>query len=66
MEDIEEFRRNTFRDNRNAFLDETDWMVVKAIESGTTIEDKWKTYRQALRDMDFSNIDNIVYPTKPE
>jgi len=26
----------------------------------------WKTYRQSLRDMDFSDPDNLTWPTKPE
>ena len=64
--DHELFRISTFRTKRNSFLGETDWMVTKAIESGTTIESKWKTYRQKLRDMDFSDVDNIVYPIVPE
>ena len=64
--DHELFRISTFRTKRNSFLGETDWMVVKAVEAGTTIESKWKTYRQELRDMDFSDVDNIVYPTQPD
>ena len=27
---------------------------------------EWKTYRQALRDMNFSDPNNITWPTKPE
>ena len=27
---------------------------------------EWKTYRQSLRDVDFSDSDNITWPTKPE
>ena len=26
---------------------------------------EWKAYRKALRDMDFSDPDNITWPTKP-
>jgi hypothetical protein len=26
-------------------------MVIKALESGETLADNWKTYRQALRDI---------------
>ena len=51
---------------RSVLLRRTDWMVIRAIELGTIIEDKWKTYRQALRDMDFSDEDNIVFPTEPK
>ncbi len=55
-----------FKEDRYLLLKRTDWMVIKAVEQGTTIEDKWKTYRQQLRDMDFSDPDNIVFPTKPK
>ena len=27
---------------------------------------EWITYRQALRDMDFSDLNNLNWPTKPE
>ena len=64
--DHELFRISTFRTKRNSFLGETDWMVVKAVEAGTTIESKLKTYWQELRDMVFSDVENIVYPTVPE
>ena len=39
------------RAQRDRLLAETDWMVVKALESGGTLADNWKTYRQALRDI---------------
>tara|TARA_E500000331_G_scaffold159932_1_gene155026 strand:+ start:2702 stop:3190 length:489 start_codon:yes stop_codon:yes gene_type:complete len=39
------------RKKRDSRLAETDWMVTKALEAGTTIADNWKTYRQALRDL---------------
>ncbi len=39
------------RANRDALLAETDWMVVKAAETGVALADNWKTYRQALRDL---------------
>lgn len=39
------------RANRDALLVETDWMVIKAAETGVALADNWKTYRQALRDL---------------
>ena len=39
------------RAERDRLLAETDWMVIKALESGGTLADNWKTYRQALRDI---------------
>ena len=39
------------RANRDALLSETDWMVIKAAETGAALADNWKAYRQALRDL---------------
>ena len=39
------------RANRDRLLAETDWMVIKAAETGVALADNWKTYRQALRDL---------------
>jgi hypothetical protein len=39
------------RAQRDTLLAETDWMVLKATETGATLADDWKTYRQALRDL---------------
>lgn len=39
------------RANRDALLAETDWMVIKAAETGVALADNWKVYRQALRDL---------------
>lgn len=59
---------------RNRLLDESDWIVTKAIEThavnglGVQVPAAWVEYRQALRDIpqqkDFP--DNIVWPTIPE
>lgn len=51
---------------RNSKLQETDWVVAKASETGVAVSDDWKTYRQALRDVPTqSDVDNITWPTKP-
>ena len=39
------------RAERDRRLAETDWMVIKATETGVALADNWKTYRQALRDL---------------
>ena len=39
------------RVQRNNLLQQTDWRVVVAAESGGAISDVWKAYRQALRDL---------------
>ena len=54
------------RQDRDRFLNETDWIVTKAKETNTNIPSAWKTYRQALRDVPSqSDPDNITWPTKP-
>ena len=49
---------------RNSKLAETDVYMVE--DFPTTKKTEWKTYRQALRDMNFSDPNNIEWPTKPE
>jgi len=58
------------RAKRNRLLNETDWIVIKAKETGATIPTAWKTYRQALRDItnDLTTVDEVnavVFPDKP-
>lgn len=55
------------RAERNIKLQETDWVVTKASETGVAVSNDWKTYRQALRDLPATqtDVDNIIYPTKP-
>jgi len=47
----------------------TDYIVLKAQETGVSVSDPWKTYRQALRDLynliDVPNIWNVEWPQKP-
>ena len=54
------------RAKRNSLLAQSDSMMVS--DRGLTDAKKaeWVTYRQALRDMDFSDLDNLKWPTKPE
>ncbi len=49
---------------RNLLLEESDKFVLE--DFPTTKKAEWKTYRKALRDMDFSDLDNLTWPTKPE
>jgi hypothetical protein len=39
------------RASRDAKLAESDWRVIKAAETATTLDAAWATYRQALRDV---------------
>ena len=61
---------------RDILLQETDWVVTKAAETGVAETDAWKTYRQALRDItsgaspkldSLYNLDmsSVTWPTKP-
>ena len=55
------------RHERKLRLAETDWVVAKSTETGTSISDEWKTYRQALRDITktATSLDDVKWPTKP-
>ena len=49
---------------RNSRLADSDIYMIE--DFPTTKKTEWKTYRKALRDMDFSDLDNLTWPTKPE
>jgi len=51
---------------RNACLASSDWAIVEDNGLSASKKTKWKTYRQALRDLDTSDYKNITWPTKPE
>ena len=55
------------REERNKKLAETDWVITMHKELGTNIPSKWKTYRQALRDItkDYTSLSDVVWPEKP-
>jgi hypothetical protein len=58
------------RAKRNTLLTETDYIIIKAKETGTTIPTAWKTYRQALRDITenlttVEEVEVVEFPTKP-
>ena len=54
------------RARRNNLLEQSDWVVTKAFETGVPVNDDWKIYRQALRDVPLqSDVDNISWPTPP-
>ena len=54
------------RSQRDRLLNDSDWVVTKATETGGTISSAWKAYRQDLRDIPSqSDPDNITWPTKP-
>ena len=54
------------RAERDHYLAESDWVVIKAKETGGNVSSAWKTYRQDLRDVPSqSDPDDITWPTKP-
>ena len=60
-------RWRLWRIERNFRLAETDWVIVKYVESGQQVPNEWLSYRQALRDLplivDFNGNDWPVKPT---
>jgi len=60
----EEIQILTSRAERNSLLQESDKYM--STDFPTTKKTEWKTYRESLRDMDFSDPENITWPTKPE
>ena len=54
---------------RNELLQESDWVVIKAQETSTSIPSAWATYRQKLRDITntYQSIHDkgFTFPTKP-
>jgi|DEB0MinimDraft_6_1074348.scaffolds.fasta_scaffold70440_2 hypothetical protein len=56
------------REARDALLRQTDWVALKALESGVAVASDMASYRQALRDVPqqegFPN--SINWPTEPE
>ena len=49
---------------RNNFLTESDQYVLD--DHPTTKKAEWVIYRTSLRDMDFSDLENLNWPEKPE
>lgn len=49
MKDTEQAK--SVRQSRDTKLAESDWRVIKAAETATTLDAAWSTYRQALRDV---------------
>tara|TARA_B100000513_G_C11830602_1_gene162390 strand:- start:232 stop:468 length:237 start_codon:yes stop_codon:yes gene_type:complete len=63
-ENNEDYLLANVKAERNAKLAETDVYMIE--DFPTTKKAEWKAYRKALRDMDFSDPDNITWPDRPE
>ena len=49
------------RTQRDAKLEESDWMVIRSAETGVALDSNWATYRRALRDI--TDHENFPYLT---
>ena len=66
-QELSDVALDDLRQERNAKLAETDWVVTMHKELGTNIPAAWKTYRQALRDItdNATSLDDVTWPEKP-
>ncbi len=64
-DDLSESQVSELKAERNAKLAETDIYMISDYPITTDQKTAWQTYRQALRDMDFSDPDNITWPDEP-
>lgn len=54
------------RIRRKKELNESDWVVTRAVDTGTPVPPEWQSYRQQLRDItNQSDPYNIIWPQKP-
>ena len=52
---------------RAVLLAQSDWMVVRAQDTGVPMSSEWTNYRQALRDItEQPDPFNIIWPTAPQ
>ena len=60
---------NSLREQRNAKLTQTDWVVIREREEGGSVSNfaDWKKYRQELRDITntYKSLDKVKWPTAP-
>lgn len=56
------------RNERDRLLKDSDWVSLRALDTGESVPKKWVEYRQALRDMPVttSNLKKPDWPIKPE
>tara|TARA_E500000318_G_C3430179_1_gene160772 strand:+ start:237 stop:596 length:360 start_codon:yes stop_codon:yes gene_type:complete len=69
QEELNTRQAESVRRERNRKIAETDWMTIKAADTGVAMASAWATYRQALRDItshaNFPNLQDADWPTKP-
>ena len=68
---IEDANRNderikgSLRSRREKLLVEADWQINKKIDNNEDAT-SWRVYRQALRDITSGDLNNTIFPTKPD
>ncbi len=64
---LDERVAESVRIERNNRLSETDWVVIKALETNSPLSPEWISYRQALRDITQQSGFpwDIIWPSKP-
>jgi hypothetical protein len=64
-----EAQAESVRAERDRKLADTDWVTIKALETGESVPTDWATYRQALRDItdheNFPYLEDADWPVKP-
>jgi len=55
------------RGERDRLLTESDWVTIRATDTGTAVPTEWQSYRQALRDITEQTgfPENIDWPQEP-
>jgi len=55
------------RAKRDRLLADSDWVTIRATDTGTAVPTEWQTYRQALRDITEQTgfPENIDWPQEP-
>ena len=56
------------RNQRDRLLTKTDWVTIRATDTGDPVPTEWLDYRQSLRDITEQTgfPDNIDWPQEPE
>ena len=56
------------RGERDRLLTESDWVTIRATDTGDPVPTEWQTYRQALRDITEQTgfPEEIEWPQEPE
>ena len=64
----EEQPKKEVRAHRDRLLTETDWVTIRATDTGDPVPTEWLDYRQALRDITEQSgfPDNVEWPQEPE